>query len=317
MRIVPILYPSDLGRSDKGTYVLGGSRGAPDVILDGLEGEGLRLNRPIAVPVEVPSGPDPKGAPLKFDAAIANATRALAEVVEKVNSEGNFPLILGGDHTTVLGHLMGHSVRHKAGIGLAVLADAYLDFERPAPPVFEDKARLRTDAEVTSTGDAERMVLAAALKKFPEGSELAKLMQGCALNEEQTSVIGVRSPRSAQVKALEKHTKMQVWDMERLEFDGEGAYRSMLTRHLSMGPIVLSLDATGLDPDMMTASRNAPPDGLEWSFMKRSLEQCLPHVDRILGLDISAVDHTADSAHQRGLTRFTDVLIPFLKRLTR
>ncbi len=317
MRIVPILFPSDLGRSDQGTYVLGGSRGAPHVILDSLEGEGLRLARPITVPVDVPSGPDPKDAPLKFDASLTKASCALAEVVEKVNAEANFPLILGGDHTTLLGHLMGHSVRHKAGIGLAVLADAFLDLESPAPPVFGDKARLRTDRDVTSTGDAQRMVLAAALKKFPEGSELAKLMEGCALSEQQTSVIGVRSPRSAQVKAQEKHTKMEIWDMERLEFDGEGAYRSMLTRHLSMGPIVLSLDATGLDPDMMTASRDAPPDGLEWSFMKRSLEQCLPHVDRILGLDISAVDHTADSAHQRGLTRFMDVLIPFLKRLTR
>lgn len=317
MRLVPVLFPCDLGRSDRGTYVLGGSRGAPDVLLDALEAEGLRMARPIAVPVEVPSAPDPADAPLKFDAALTRAVLALAEVVEQVNAEANFPLILGGDHTSLMGHLLGHSLRHKAGVGLAVLADAHLDLERPAPPIYDDKARLRQDPEVTSTGDAQRMVLAAGLRKLPVDTALGRAMQASALSAKQTSVVGVRAPRSAQVKALERTAQIEVWDMERVEFDGEGAYRSMLTRHLSMGPIVLSIDATGLDPDMMTASTDAPPDGLEWFFMKRTLEQCLPHVDRILGLDICGVDHTADDAHQRGLTRFCEVLAPFLKRLTR
>ncbi len=296
---------------------MGGSRGAPDVLLDALEGEGLRMARPIAVPVDVPTQPDPEDAPLKFDGALTKATLALAEVVEKVNADANFPLILGGDHTSLLGHLLGNSRRHEAGVGLAVLADAHLDLEHPARPVFDDKALLRQDAAVTSTGDAQRMVLAAALKKLPAETALGAAMQASALTPQQTSVMGVRAPRSAQVKALEKSAGIDVWDMERLEFDGEGSYRSMLTRHLSMGPIVLSIDATGLDPDLMTASTDAPPDGLEWTFLKRSLEQCLPHVDRILGIDLCAIDHTADDARQRGLTRFCEVLAPFLKRLTR
>ncbi len=43
MRVVPILFPSDLGRSDRGRYQEGGERGAPDVILDVLESEGVRM----------------------------------------------------------------------------------------------------------------------------------------------------------------------------------------------------------------------------------------------------------------------------------
>lgn len=317
MRLVPVLFPCDLGRSDRGAYVRGGGRGAPDVILDALEAEGVRFARPVAVPVDAPEAPDPEEAVLKFDGALTRAVHALAEVVEQVNADADFPLVLGGDHTALMGHVLGNSRRHQDGIGLAVLADAFLDLEAPAPPVFEDKARRNKDPEVTTTGDAERMVLAGALKLFGPDTELGKAMKGSAVIREQTSVVGVRGRKTAQVKANEKKAKVEVWDMERLEFDGESAYRSMLTRHLSMGPIVLSLDVTGLDPDMMTASRDAPPDGLDWTFLKRTLEQCVPHVDRILGLDICALDHTADDAHQGGLTRFAESVAPFLKKLPR
>jgi arginase family enzyme len=105
--------------------------------------------------------------------------------------------------------------------------------------------------------------------------------------------------------------------MERIEFDGESAYRSVLTQHLSRGPIVLSVDVTGLDPDLMTAVREPVPDGLDWSFLKRTLEQCLPHVDRILGLDICELDPTRDDAHQGALIRFAETVGPFLRKLGR
>ena len=317
MRIVPVLFPCDLGRSDRGLYVQGGERGAPDVLLDALEGEGVRLGRPVAVPVEVPTDPDPADAPLKFDAALARATLALAEVVEKVNGEADFPLILGGDQIALMGHALGHSRRHAAGIGLAVLADAYLDLELPGAPAYEDAARLRKDPEVTSTGDGQRMALAGALGLIPTTFELGRALAPVAVQRKQASVVGVRGSRSAQVRAQERKVGVEVWDMERLELDGEAAYRSLLTRHLSAGPILLSLDVTGLDPDMMTAVRDSRPDGLDWSFLKRSLEQCLPHVPRLLGFDICGLDHTQDDAHQGGLSRFVDTIAPFLRRLVR
>ena len=317
MRVVPILFPCDLGRSDRGRYIEGGERGAPDVVLDMLEGEGVRLARPMTITVEVPEAPDPEDAPLKFDASLTRTTQALAEAVAQVNADANFPLILGGDHTALFGHALGHSMRHKAGIGLAMLADAYVDLETPAPPVFDDHGRLREDPEVTRTGDAHRMSLAGSLRQLPDSTELGKLMKDCVVTASQTSVVGVRGPRTAQVCANEKRAKIEVWDMERLELDGESEYRSLLNRHLSAGPILLSIDVTGLDPDMMTAMRDSRPDGLDWSFLKRTLEQCIPHVDRLLGLDICEIDPTQDVAHQGGLLRFCETVAPFLKRLGR
>src|SRR5688572_19749674 len=316
MRLVPIMFPSDLGRSDRGAYRERGVRGAPDVFLDTLESEGVRFARPVTVPIEAPLEPDPEEAHLKFDALNARAITALANAVEQVNADADFPLVLGGDHTTVCGHVLGHSIRHPEGIGLAVLADSHTDLATPGKPVYDDKSLFK-DPEVTQSGDLHRMVNAACLRMIPETFETGKVMQKSALQATQTSVAGVRARDWAQVKKNEKAAKIQVWRMERLEFDGESTYRSMLTRHLSEGPIILSIDASGLDPDMMTAVAEPLPDGIEWSFLKKTLEQCLLHLPRILGIDISEFDPTKDDAHKGSILRFAETLAPFLKKLTR
>lgn len=317
MRLVPVLFPCDLGRSDRGSYVAGGERGAPDVVLDALEGEGVRFARPRTVPVEIPEVADAEDAILKFDGPLTRAVTSLAQVVSEVNADADFPLILGGDHTALLGHALGHSERHGQGFGVAVLADAFLDLEAPAKPVFDDKAALAKDAEVTSTGNAHRMVLSGVLRRMSTETELGRTMEASAAQAAHTSIAGVRGRRTAQVRTLARKTNVEVFDMERLELDGESSYRSLLTRHLSAGPILLSIDCTGLDPDMMTATRDSHPDGLDWAFLKRTLEQCIPHIPRILGLDITELDHTQDDAHQGGLTRFAETVGPFLRRLTK
>ncbi|MEL7368333.1 MAG: arginase family protein [Myxococcota bacterium] len=317
MRVVPVLFPCDLGHHNRGEYKTGGERGAPDVLLDLLEGEGVRLARPRAVPVEVPPEPDDPDAILKFDALLTKALHALAEVVASVNSDADFPLVLGGDHTTMCGHVLGHSERHEAGIGLAVLADARADLASPAPPVYDDAVRLRKDAEVTRDGGASRMALSGALRLLDDQTAFGRAMKASAVQSQYTSVVGVRARPWAQMKPQEKRAKIDIWTMERLEFDGESTYRSMLTRHLSAGPIVLSIDVGGLDPDLMHAIREPVIDGLDWSFLKRTLEQCVPHVDRILGLDICEVDPSREAGHRQSLTRFAETIAPFLKRLTR
>lgn len=317
MRIVPVLFPSDLGITERGRYVPGGERGAPDLLLDLIEGEGVRFARPIAVPVEFPSDPDPEDARLKLDVWVSRSLVALAEAVAKVDADGDFPLILGGDHTAMLGQVLGHSRHHPQGIGLAILADAYTDLATPALPVYGERERLERDPEVTKSGNLHRMVLAGALRMISDQHEVGRVMKKSAVIAAQTSVVGVRAPRWAQIRANERAAKVEVWTMERVELDGEAAYRSLLNRHLSQGPIALSIDATGLDPHLMTAVRRPNSDGLDWSFLKRTLDQCLPHIDRILGLDLSEVDPTRDGAHKGAMSRFAETVAPFLRRISR
>ena len=317
MRIVPVLFPCDLGRTERGTHAPSGERSADAILLDLFEGEGVRLARPIVVPIPAPLPPEDPQTPLKQDAAIAAAVRALADIVARVNAEGAFPVVLGGDQLAMCGQVLGHSSRHKAGIGLAVLADAYLDLATPAEPALDDLARLRTDPTVTKDGDAHGMVLAEALRLLPDTTAFGAAMAASAVQAATTSVVGIRGSESAQVKARAKGLGAEIWRMERLELDGETADRAMLTRHLAKGPIALSLDARGLDPHLMTAVSDPAPDGLDWSFLKRSLEQCLPHIDRILGLDISHVNVRRDDANHTATSRLVEVLAPFLQRLAK
>jgi arginase len=309
-----------LGSTDRGKYVRTGEHGAPDLILDMLEGEGLRLARPKSVQVVLPEASDandPPEAPLKLDTAISQAVTALAAVVAEVNAEGDFPIVLGGDQLAMCGHILGHAARHPQGIGLAVLADAHLDLATPGTPVYTEGDKLRSDSGATFDGDSDRMVLAAALRMIPESFAFGRVMAKSSVLPKQTSVCGVRGQESAQVRANERKAGVEVWRMERLELDGESAYRSVLARHLEAGPIVLSIDASGLDPHLMTAVRRQVSDGVDWSFLKRSLEQCVPHVDRLLGLDLSQIDPTLDDVHHSAMQRLVETLAPYLRRLSR
>lgn len=297
MRVVPVLYPSDLGVTESGRHRPTGERSAPDIMLDVLAGEGARLARPI--PVTVPTPTEESSGYVRFEAELVQAARDLADIVERVNAEGDFPLVLGGDHTALFGHVLGHSRRHGEGIGLAVLADARLDL----------------DLSPEGSHDAADLALSGALGLLPGEGPLASLMRDSSVRPALTSVTGVRAPASASARSYLRASPLGLWTMERLELDGESAYRSALNQHLVSGPIVLSIDARGLDPDLMTAVRDPVPDGLDWSFLKRSLEQCLPHRGRLLGLDLCHVDPTRDHAGQTSLSRLAEVLAPFLRQL--
>jgi len=315
MRVVPVLFPCDLGSTERGKYTTTAERGAPDLLLDMFEGEGVRMARPRMVPVDVPDVVEDADAPLKLDAPIAKSVAALAETVKSVNADGDFPVILGGDQLASLGQIVAAGKRER-GVGLAVLCDAHLDLAAPGKPAYGDRELLK-DASNTWDGDADRMVLTAALRKLPEDTKLGELMAGTCLRADQTSVVGVRGPMNAQLRANEKRAGVDVWTMERLELDGESAYRSVLSRHLEMGPIALSVDVRGLDPHLMTAARDTVSDGVDWAFLKRSLDVCVRHVDRLLGLDISQLDPSLDDVHHSAILRLVETIAPFIRRLRR
>ena|GEM_PF-6927375 len=315
MRIVPVLFPCDFASTERGKYKGEGTRGAPDLMLDMLEGEGVRFARPEMVSIDIPSREEVAESPLKFDEEIAAAIRSGAEVIADVNAEGNFPVILGGDQVALCSQLVAAGPV-QGGVGLAVLADAHLDLASPGEPAFDDAEALKDDSK-TWDGDVDRMVLSAALRMFPETSAIASAMKNTGLNAKQCSVLGVRGPECAQVLANERAAQIEVWRMERLELDGESSYRSMLSRHLEMGPIALSIDASGLDPHLMTAVERSVPDGIDWSFLKRSLEQCVRHVDRLLGLDICGLNPALDNVNHSSMQRLIETIAPFLRRVTR
>ena len=315
MRIVPVLFPSDLGHSERGAWSEGGERGAPDLLLGLLESEGVRISAPVTVPVPRPDAAEGPDAPLKFDGLVAEAVRLLAEAVAEVNANADFPLVLGGDQLATMGHILGHSARHSAGIGLGVLCDAYADLDAPGRPTYDDKKARRSEDDRPTTGNASRMTLTGCLRLIPENFALGRLMAKSALVGELTTVAGVRSTLSAQQRRMQRKSGVDLWTMERIELDGEAAWRTSLTSRLARGPTVLSIDVTGIDPELMGATREPVSDGLDWGFLRRSLDPCLPHRDRILGLDVTELDPKRDDAHNGAQSRLAETLAPFLKKL--
>ncbi len=96
--------------------------------LEGLGHKTVRYFSPIQInPQEYEAVGNPKA---KYLAPIVKANVQLAEEVERAASCGDFPLILGGDHSIALGSLAGLAAAYrKKGLKLGVLyVDAHGDF---------------------------------------------------------------------------------------------------------------------------------------------------------------------------------------------
>ena len=96
--------------------------------IEGLGHKAVQCFSPIQInPQEFESVGNPKA---KYLAPIVRANTQLAEEVEKAASCGDFPLILGGDHSIALGSIAGLSAAYKKkGLKLGILyVDAHGDF---------------------------------------------------------------------------------------------------------------------------------------------------------------------------------------------
>ena len=78
------------------------------------------------IPVPVPESRETKDHHLKFLPEIVKVTRVLARAVERALTDGDFPLMLGGDHSLAMGSIAG-LLRVKPEPGL-LWVDAHGDF---------------------------------------------------------------------------------------------------------------------------------------------------------------------------------------------
>jgi len=133
MNIHILEMPLDFGASRHGSD-MGPSAIRLAGIRERLEALGHRTARfeaPVAIqPQEFVEAGDPHA---KYLAPIRDACAALAREVEAAATSGGFPLVLGGDHSIVLGSLAGMGAVAKArGQRLGVLyVDAHGDFNTP------------------------------------------------------------------------------------------------------------------------------------------------------------------------------------------
>lgn len=265
--------PSHLGLRAEGVEAM------PDALLAAGLAERLGVRRAGRLPVpDYDSRIDPETRMLN-PGGLRDYSPRLADAVEAVLDSGEFPIVLGGDCSILLGTAL--ALRRRGRYGLLFL-DGHADFYQP---------------EAEPTGEAASMELALVTGRGPE---VVTNLEGRRPLVREEDVV-VFAYRDAEVAAAEGSQplppNLRAMDLATVREQGvERAVREALA-HLERegGPIGfwIHLDADVLDDAIMPAVDYRLPDGLCWEELATVLRAATAS-DRAVGLEITIFNPTLD-----------------------
>ncbi|MBR4569381.1 MAG: arginase [Candidatus Riflebacteria bacterium] len=191
---------------------------------------------------------EPGNPKAKYLKPITAACEKLACEVEKITAAGEFPLVLGGDHSIVLGSLAGVSATaKKQGKTVGVLyVDAHGDFNT---------------TETTPTGNIHGECLAASAGYgLPELTDL--YFKGQKIDPKNICFVGSRDLDPGE-KLLMKQAGVTVFTMS--DIDGQGfpaIIRQVLAFFKNIDQIHVSFDMDVLDPMFAPGTGIPLPGGM-------------------------------------------------------
>jgi len=215
---------------------------------------------------------------------ITATCRRLAKAVETALGKGQFPLVLGGDHSVAAGTVAGvakHFRRSKERIGL-IWVDAHADMNTP---------------DTSPSGNVHGMPLASCIGMGPE--ELVKLA-GFApkVRPENVALVGIRD-----VDQLEKpHIKasgVRAFTMREIDERGLLHVMNEAIRIASDGTagFHLSFDMDGVDPDEAPGVGTPVRGGITYREAHLALELVCDS-RRMLSLEVVEVNPVLDVANR-------------------
>jgi arginase len=208
--------------------------------------------------------------------AIASYTRRLAGRLEGHLRSGEFPVVLGGDCSILLGSAL--ALRRMGRYGLAFI-DGHSDFRHIGNATAVGAAAGEDLALVTGRGQ-------------PDLTSLDGL--GPYVRDEDVAVLGIRDDDEARGELAE--LKIQHAVVGDIRCDGAEAVAGTALR--SLGSAALSgfwvhLDADVLDPEVMPAVDSPDPNGLYVDEV-RTLLRSLVASPRCIGLQLTVYDPDLD-----------------------
>jgi arginase len=271
-RYMIVEAPSVLGLSSAGVETL------PDALL--AAGLAERIGAGRAGRVEPPAY-DPQR-----DAAtgvlnphgIADYSRALADVIASVSERGDFPVVLGGDCSILLGCVL--ATRRSGRAGLLFL-DGHADFYQPEAEPF---------------GEAASMELALATGRGPE---LLTNLDGLRplVRDEDVIVFGRRDAEIAEEYGSQRieDTGIAMIDLADIRRQGISEALRALDRLDSRkrDGFWIHLDADVLDDAVMPAVDYRMPGGLHWDELSIVLQRAIGS-GRARGIDITIFNPRLD-----------------------
>lgn len=222
----------------------------------------------------------------RYLGVINEVCRELADQTERSLQAGEFPLLLGGDHSQAIGSIAGISRYLKArGQTLGVLwVDAHTDMNTP---------------ETSPSGNIHGMPLATLLGHgAPELTGICG--QGPALKPEHVVIFGVRSVDREEAE-LVKQTGVRVFTMSEIDARGAGACmeEAMQILKRASGGIHLSYDLDGTDPSVAPGTGTPVPGGL--NFRESHLVcEVLARSGRLLSMEVVELNPILDTENRTG-----------------
>jgi arginase len=216
--------------------------------------------------------------------AIASWTPRLADAVEEVIDAGEFPFVLGGDCSIVLGSTL--ALRRRGRYGLLFI-DGHTDFYQP---------------EVNPNGEAASMDLAFATG---HGPQLLTDIEGRRplVRDEDTVAFGYRdAEEQAKYGSQPLPQILRAFDLQTVRALGIKQAAQAAVAHLSrpeLDGFFIHIDADSIDDALMPAVDYRIPDGLSWEELRNVLRIALDS-RKAVGLEIAIYNPALDGDGSAG-----------------
>ena len=272
-RFAIIEAPSVLGLFPKGVERLG------DALLEAGLDTRLRARR--AGRIEPPAYASTRDTPgqIRNAQGIAEYAQSLADAVEKIFAAHEFPIVLGGDCSIVLGCLLAQRRRSRSGL---LFIDGHADFYQP---------------EAEPNGEAASMDLALATGRGPD---VVTKFDGAKplVRDEDVAIFGRRDRDDAAAHGSQRveDTAIEVIELDELRANGlDAAFERVRARLMraDLGDFWIHLDADALDDAVMPAVDYRMPDGLTWNELEQVLAMAV-RSGRAAGIDITVFNPALD-----------------------
>ena len=252
MKVAIVGAPLDLGASRRGVDM-----GPSAMRYAGLDARLLGLGVPVEdwgnVTVEIPEIASVVNEEARYLPEILAACSMLAGAVKKIKDRGQFPLVLGGDHSIAIGTLAGLNAAH--GMGGVIWLDAHGDLNRP---------------ETSPSGNVHGMPLATALGRC--GFTLDGFPEPPWVDPARVAIVGVRSLDPGE-KALIQELGIKVFTMHEIDRRGvAGVMNEALEVVRGPGFVHLSLDVDACDPEIAPGVGTPVKGGLSYREAHLAME---------------------------------------------
>ncbi len=217
----------------------------------------------------------------RFLDEIVRVCTRLAARAEAAVDAGQFPLVLGGDHSIAVGTISGmcRAFRRRGQRLGVVWVDAHADMNTP---------------ESSPSGNIHGMPLACLLGHGPEALTRGMISDGPALNPEDVVVIGARDV-DAREGTLVKQLGVRIYTMSELDARGTAVCLREAMVHVQRhtSGIHLSFDLDGVDPTEAPGVGTPVPGGLN---LRESHLVCewASQTGKLVGMEMVELNPTRD-----------------------